>query len=168
MTGTDRSTDPRCPPMSTFFGYLWPFLIYYVIVFVVSYIVVEYSQNYLYDEAPPGLASKVALGTLLIAGFLTWSRSNLATMFTEQFAPTFFLAIVWVGVFILIYRFQPWHGFGLGLATMLIFAGMSTLVVNSMLSPRPPGRLDTSVEYKPIRRPTSAPPSVQKAVPSPK
>jgi hypothetical protein len=150
------------------FGYLWPFLIYYLILFVVNYIVVEYGQNYLYDEVTPGVATKVALGTLLIAGFLTWSRSSFATMFTEQFAPTFFLAIIWVGVYLLIYRFQPWHGLGLAVATLLIFAGMSTLVVDSMLSPRPPGRLDTSIENKPIRRPAYAPPPATKATPAPK
>ena len=154
--------------MSTFFGYFWPFLIYYLILFVVSYIVVEYGQSYFYDEVTPGVTWKVALGTLPIAGFMAWSRSNFATMFTEQFAPTFFLAIIWVGVFILVYRFQPWHGLGLGIATLLIFAGMSSLVVDSMLSPRPPGRLDTSIENKPIRRPSYGAPQIPKVAPASK
>ncbi len=150
------------------FGYILPFLIYYVILYTVSYIVVEYGQTYLYDEVTPGAAMRVALGTLLIAGFLTWSRSNFATMFTDQIAPTFFLALLWVGAFILIYRFQPWHGFGLGIATLLIFAGMSTLAVDSMLSPRPPGRLDTSVDTRPIRRPMSSGLPAPKPAPAPK
>src|SRR6185312_3683220 len=121
--------------MAALLGYLWPFLIYYVILFVVCYIVVEYGQNYLYDEVTPGVASKVALGTLILATILTWTRSNFADMFTSDLPRTVLLSIVWVGVFILVYRFHPWHGFGLAIATLLIFAGMSTLAVDSMLSP---------------------------------
>jgi hypothetical protein len=151
-------------------GYLWPFLIYYLILFVISYIVVEYGQNYFYDEVTPGAGAKVALGTLILAGILTVTRSNFATMFTENMPSTVILAIAWVGVFILIYRFQPWHGFGLGVATLLIFAGMSTLVVDSMLSPRPAGRIDTAVENKTIRRPAYGPsaPSKVETPPAPK
>jgi hypothetical protein len=153
--------------MATLLGYLWPFLIYYVIVFTVSYIVVEYGQSYLYDEVPPGVASKVALGTLILASILTWTRSGFATMFTSDITWTVLLAIAWVGVFILIYRFQPWHGLGLGVATVLLFAGLSSLVVDSMLSPKPAGRIDTTIENKPIRRPSYAPPTPPKAEPSP-
>jgi hypothetical protein len=130
-----------------------------VILFVISYIVVEYGQNYFYDEVTPGAGWKVALGTLILASILTVTRSNFATMFTSDIAPTVFLAIAWVGVFILIYRFQPWHGFGLAIATLLIFAGMSTLVVDSMLTPKPAGRMDTTIENKPIRRPAYGPSS---------
>jgi hypothetical protein len=141
--------------MATLLGYLWPFLIYYVIVYVVSYIVVEYGQNYFYDEVTPGAPAKVGLGTLILAAILTWTHPSFADMFTGEIGKTVLLAIAWVGIFILVYRFQPWHGFGLAIATLLIFAGMSTLVVDSMLSPRPPGRMDTNIENnKPIRRPT--------------
>jgi hypothetical protein len=150
--------------MATLLGY---FLIYFVILFVVSYIVVDYGQNYFYDEATPGVAWKVALGSLILAAILTWTRPNFAEMFTAQIASTVVLAIVWVGVFILIYRFHPWHGFGLAIATLLIFAGMSTLVADSMLGPKPPGRIDTTIENnKPIRRPaygTTAPPKTEPA-----
>jgi hypothetical protein len=139
--------------MATLLGYLFPFLIYYVIIYVVSYIVVEYGQNYLYDEVTSGAAGKVGLGTLIPAAILTWSHSSFADMFTSEIWKTAILAIAWVGVFILIYRFHPWHGLGLGVATLLIFAGMSTLVVDSMLKERPKDRLDTSVETKTIRRP---------------
>ncbi len=134
--------------------YLWPFLVYYLILFVVSYVVVEYGQNYLYDEVPPGMAPKVALGTLILAGVMTYTHSSFATMFTADIGKTTGLAIAWSGIFILIYRFQPWHGFGLAMATLLLFAGMSTLVVDSMLTPRPVDRLDLTKENKLIRRPT--------------
>jgi hypothetical protein len=141
-------------------GYVWPFLIYFVILFTVCYIVVEYGQNYFYDEVTPAVAAKVALGAFLLACILTYTRSNFATMFTSDIAPTVFLAIAWAGIFILIFRFQPWHGFGLAMATFLIFAGMSTLVVDSMLSPKPAGRMDVTKENKPVRRSASGSPTL--------
>jgi hypothetical protein len=141
-------------------GYVWPFLIYFVILFTVCYIVVEYGQNYFYDEVTPAVGAKVALGALILAGILTYTRSNFATMFTSDIAPTVFLAIAWSGIFILVFRFQPWHGFGLAMGTLLIFAGMSTLVVDSMLSPKPPGRMDVNVENKPPRRSASGSPTL--------
>ena len=149
--------------MPLFSGYVWPFLIYYLILFAVSYIVVEYGQNYFYDEVTPGVSVKVGLGTLILAAILTGTRTNFATMFTADIASTVLLAIAWVGVFILIYRFQPWHGLGLAIATLLIFAGMSTLAVDSMLSPKPAGRIDTTIENKPTRRPAYGAPSPPKA-----
>lgn len=142
-----------------FVGYVWPFLIYFVILFTICYIVTEYGQNYLYDEVTPGVAAKVALGALLLAAILTYTRTNFATMFTSDIGKTVGLAIAWSGIFILIFRFHPWHGFGLAMATLLIFAGMSTLVVDSMLSPRPPGRMDTDNQPKTIRRPASGVPT---------
>jgi hypothetical protein len=138
-----------------FTAYVWPFLIYWLILFVVSYIVVEYGQNYFYDEATPGVFPKVAFGALVLAAILTKTRPSFDTMFTANIASTVFLAIAWSGIFIFVYRFHPWHGFGLAMATLLIFAGMATLVVDSMLSPRPPGRMDIDKTYKPIRKSAS-------------
>lgn len=153
-------------------GYVWPFLIYFLVLFVVCYIVVEYGQNYFYDEVTPGAGAKVALGAFLLACILTKTRSNFATMFTSDLPSTVFLAIAWSGIFILVYRFQPWHGFALAMGTLMIFAGMTTLVVDSMLSPKPPGRIDTSAPIKTIRRSasggqSSAPPPPPPQLPAP-
>ncbi len=134
---------------------IWSFLIYSLILFAISYIVVEYGQNYLYEEVPKGVAWKSLLGALILGTALTWTHTGFATMFTDDIRWTVLLAIVWTGVFILIYRFQPWHGFGLAMATLLIFAGMSTLVVDSLTVPRPPGRIDVDKPAQKIRRPTT-------------
>jgi hypothetical protein len=142
------------PMMST---YVWPFLIYAVILYVVSYIVVEYGQKYLYDEVTRGAPLKVALGTLILAGLMTKFRFNFATMFTSEIGWTILLAIVWVGSFILIYRFQPWHGLALAMSTLLIFAGLSTIVVDSLTAPKPAGRIDVDQPAQQIRRPTGGP-----------
>jgi hypothetical protein len=133
------------------------FLIYLVIQYVVLYIVMEFGQNYLYDEVTAGAPIKVGIGAFILAVVLTWTRTNFATMFTSDIAWTVLLAIVWVGVFILIFQFQPWHGFGLAMATMLIFAALSTLVVDSMTAAKPAGRIDTSQTPQKIRRPSGGP-----------
>ena len=132
---------------------IFPFLIYYLLLFVACYILVEYGQNYFYDEVTPGAGLKVAGGTLILAALLTWTRSNYATMFTDDFMWTALQAIVWFGVFVLVFRFQPWHGGGLALAAMLLLAGTATIAVDSMLRPRPAERAIDRPVNKPVRRP---------------
>ena len=139
---------------------IWTFLISYLILFVICYIVAEFGQTYFYDEATPGVGLKVALGALILAAMLTWTRSNFATMFTSDLAFTALQAIVWAGVFILIFRFQPWHGFGFGVATMLVLVGLSTIAVDSLtVRTRSGDRIDTSVPVRPPpRRPSYSAP----------
>jgi hypothetical protein len=134
---------------------IWSFLIYYLILFAACYVVVEFGQNYFYDEATPGVAVKVAAGTFLLAAMLSWTRSDFATMFTSDFYKTALQAIVWSGVFILVFRFHPWHGFGIGVATMVLLTGLSTIAADSMLRKKTEARIDTSVGTRPIiRRPS--------------
>ncbi len=137
-----------------------PFLIYELILFVACYIIVEYGQKYLYDEAPPSQGLRVALGSLILAALLTKTRSNFATMFTDDIAWTVLQAIVWSGVFILVFRFQPWHGLGFGVATMLVLVGLSTIAVDSLtVRTRSGDRIDTSVPVRPPpRRPSYSAP----------
>src|SRR5208283_5887329 len=86
------------------------------------------------------------------------------SMFTNNILATVFQALVWVGVFVLIFRFHPWHGLGLAIATMLLIQGLATMGVNSILSPTPavvsrPAAFATS---KPVRQslaPAPAPPT---------
>jgi len=145
---------------------VWPFLIYYILIFVACYIMVEFGQDFFYGEPTPGHAWKVALGALILAGLLTWTKSNYATMFTSEFMWTALQGIAWFAVFVLVFRFHPWHGAGIGLAAMLLLTGTATLVVDSMLTPRSTARIDTSRPATvPVRRPAYAPPP--KAVPAP-
>ena len=62
-------------------------------------------------------------------------------MFTTNIIWTVFQAIVWFGVFTLIFQFHPWHALGLGILTMLLVSGLATMGVDSMLKPTPPTRL---------------------------
>ena len=136
------------------------FAIYFLVLYVVCFLVVSQGQDALYDEATAGLPWKVALGTLILASMLTWTRSSFATMFTDDIGKTTLQAILWFGVFVLVFRFHPWHGAGIGIATMCIVTGMTTMAVQSMLAPRPTDRYESKAIAPPIRRPAySAPPA---------
>src|SRR4051794_14599555 len=118
---------------------IWPLLIYWLGGFVGCYVVVEFGQDQLYDEVTPHVGLKVAGGSLLLAILLTALKyygvpASYLTMFTDNIIWTLLQAIVWTGVFILVFRFHPWHGLGLGLATMLLVSGLATMGVDSLLS----------------------------------
>src|SRR4051794_31099420 len=97
---------------------LWPFLIYWLVMFVLSYIAVEIGQDQLYDEVTPKSGLKVALGSFLIAAMLTYFHPSFDSMFTENIAYTVLQAIVWVGVFPFIYQFHPPHAAAIAIPLM--------------------------------------------------
>ncbi len=149
---------------------LWPFLIYWVTMFVACDTVLEVGQNQLYDEVTPRSALKVAGGSFVLAALLTWLRPSFDTMFTLDLPWTVLQAIVWSGVFILIFRFQPLHGAVLGTLTMLVVSGLATMGVQSLTTPRstlsPLGSLSTSEAVRqpigPMAVPKGAPPANRK------
>jgi len=147
---------------------LLTFAVYYLVLFVVCFLVVSQGQDALYDEPTPGFEWKVAFGSLLLALLLTWTRSTFATMFTDDIGKTALQAIAWFAVFVLIFRFHPWHGAGIGLATMLIVTGLASLAVESMFAPKSTQRFEAQQVAKPIRRPAYAAPQPGKdAFPAP-
>jgi hypothetical protein len=129
------------------------FLVYWMIFFVVCYVVVDYAQKYLYDEATPALGLKLALGTLLFAILATWLKPSFDTMFTSAIAWTAIQALVWMGVFILVFRFHPHHGAGLGLATMVLVTGLAALAIDSMNGQVPEAARREINKSVPLRRP---------------
>jgi hypothetical protein len=122
---------------------IWAFLIYWLVIFVACFIVVEVGQDQLYDEVTPRVGLKVGSGSFLIAALLTALRyfgvpASFESMFTTNIAWTFLQGIVWFGVFTLILQFHPWHALGLGIATMLMVSGLATMGVESILAPPSP------------------------------
>jgi hypothetical protein len=118
---------------------IWTLLIYWLVMFVACFVVVEIGHDQLYDQATPHAGLKVAGGSLLIAILLTGLKhqgvpASYESMFTTSIAWTFLQGIVWFGVFTLIFQFHPWHALGLGLATMLLVTGLATMGVDSVLS----------------------------------
>ena len=123
--------------MATLIGTL---LIYWLVMFVACFVVVEVGHDQLYDEVTPHAGLKVAGGSLLIALLLTVLKyynlpASYEAMFTTNIAWTFLQGIVWFAVFTLIFQFHPWHALGLGLVTMLLVTGLATMGVDSVLAP---------------------------------
>ena len=118
---------------------IWPLLIYWLVIFVACFVVVEVGQDQLYDEVTPRVGLKVAGGSLLIAALLTTLRAygfaaSFESMFTSNIAWTLLQGVVWFAVFTLIFQFHPWHALGLGVATMLMVSGLATMGVDSILA----------------------------------
>jgi hypothetical protein len=148
-----------------------PLLIYWLVMFVLSYIAVEIGQDQLYDEVTPRSGLKVAGGSFLLAAMLTLFRYKGAPatfdgMFTSLHW-TVLQALVWIGVFLFIYQFHPWHALAIALPLMVIASGFATMGVDSVMKPapamRPASTLNTS---KPFRG--SMAPKAQPAAPATK
>lgn len=145
---------------------LFTLLIYWLTVFVACFVVVEVGHDQLYDEITPHAGLKVSGGSLLIAMLLTWYKwrgtpASFDAMFTTSIIWTVFQGIVWVGVFMLVLRFHPWHALGLGLATMLLVPGLATMGVDGILS-RPAATSAAAQPFAPkdpVRKALAPPPA---------
>jgi hypothetical protein len=111
---------------------LLTFLINWLVLFVACYVVTEYGHYYLYDGNPTGVAGKALAASLILAAVLTYTRTSFDTMLTTELGTTVIQGIIWFGVFIFVLRFHPLHALGLGLATMLLVAGLAGLGVDSL------------------------------------
>ena len=148
---------------------IWALLIYWLVIFVGCYVVIEIGQDQLYDEVTPHIGLKVTGGSLLLALMLAafyykGMAASFDSMFTNNILCTVFQALVWFGVFMLIFQFHPWHALGLGIATMLLVQGLATMGVNSILSPTPaavsrPAAFATS---KPVRQSLAPAPAARR------
>jgi hypothetical protein len=133
-------------------------LIYWLVMFVLSYVAVEIGQDQLYDEATPMAGLKVGVGSLLLAAMLTYFHPTFDSMFTTNIAWTLLQAMVWVGVFVLIYQFHPWHGLAIALPLMLLSSGFATMGVDSMMKRTPVQRpVSRSITSQPLRKSVAAP-----------
>lgn len=114
-------------------------LIYWLVLFVACFVVVEIGQDQLYDAVTPRAGLKVAGGSLLLAALLAGLRAygfpaTFESMFTTNIGWTLLQGVVWFLVFMLVLRFHPWHTFGLGVTTMLVCSGLATMGVESTLA----------------------------------
>ena len=109
-----------------------PFFIYFALLFVICYAVSEFAQDYLYDESTPHLGLKTVAAAAILAAVLTYTHSSYDTMFTERIHLTAFQAVVWFAVFTLVLRFHPPHAAAIGIVTMMLCAGLTTLAVDGL------------------------------------
>lgn len=144
--------------MSMLLGIFAAFALYWIILFVVCFAVVEYGQNYFYDEATPSAGLKVAAGSAILAALLTWTRTEFHTMFTADLLRTILLAIVAFGVFTLIFQFQPWHALPIGLVSVLLISGTATMAVQSFSDRNRPLASEGRAAAKPLRGTTKVNP----------
>jgi hypothetical protein len=135
---------------------VWPLLIYWLVMFVTCYIAVEVGHDQLYDEVTPMVGLKVAGGSLILAALATWLHPAFETMFTGSFAWTVLQAIVWFGVFALIFQFHPWHALAVGIPMMLMIPGLATLGVDSMTKSTPMTAARQRTISEPVRKSLSA------------
>jgi hypothetical protein len=118
---------------------VWPLLIYWLVMFVVCFVLVEIGHDQLYDEVPKYAGLRVAGGSLILAGLLTGLRAfgfpaSFESMFTSNIGWTLLQGVVWFLVFMFILQFHPWHALGLGVVTMLLVSGLATMGVDSVLA----------------------------------
>jgi hypothetical protein len=118
---------------------VWPLLIYWLVLFVVCFVLVEIGHDQLYDEVPRYSGWKVAGGSLLLAALLTGLRAygfpaSFESMFTTNIGWTLLQGVVWFLVFMFVFQFHPWHALGLGIVTMLLVSGFATMGVDSVLA----------------------------------
>lgn len=129
-----------------------PFLGYWLILYVACYILLEFAQNYLYDEVTPGMPWKVAAGTLIFAVLLTIFRTSFETLFMPEPHWSALQALVWFAVFVFVFRFHILHAAGISLIAFVVLSGAATLAINSMSGVNPGGPPANRAPSKPIRR----------------
>jgi uncharacterized membrane protein len=137
-------------------GAIVAFLVYGLLLFVVSYIVVEFGQSYFYDEKTPRAGLKVLASSAILALILTWTRSSFDTMFTSELGNTVILAIAAFVVFTLVLRFHPQHAAPIGIISVLLVAGLGTLGVDSLQNKTAAALPDVQTS-RPIRVQTGKP-----------
>jgi hypothetical protein len=125
-----------------------PFLIYWLALFVTTYITVEYGQNWLYDEPTPHFPIKVAVGTFALAALMTVLPLEYATMFTTSKHWLLLQAVVWFVVFTLLFQFHPPHAFVIAVVMILTIPGLASMAIGSLRESRRP---------TPVATPTVAP-----------
>ena len=118
---------------------VWALLIYWLVLFVASFVIVEIGHDQLYDEVTPRAGLKVAAGSLLLAALLTALRAygfpaSFESMFTTNIGWTLLQGVVWFLVFMFVFQFHPWHALGLGVVTMILISGLATMGVESVLA----------------------------------
>jgi hypothetical protein len=156
--------------MSPILSAILSFLFYWLVMYVATYVIAEYAQNYLYDEATPALGWKVAAGTFLLSILLTRFRPSFETMFTADIGWTILQAIAWTAVFVFIYQFHPPHAVLLGVVSFVLLSGLTTLALDSFnrTGTAASARREVIPQAKPQRRPAFAPgpPPAGKAEPA--
>ena len=148
------------------FAILVPFVIYWLVFFVACSVVCQMAQDQLYDELTPYFGLKLAGGTFIFAALATYFRPSFDTMFTNDLAWTVLQAMIWVGVFIFVFQFHPWHGLGLALVILALAPGLASMGVDNFTKPTVVTAPVNSKGAPPIRKSLNAAPVVPAPAPA--
>lgn len=144
-------------------------VINWMVLFVALYAVTEYGHYYLYDEPTRRMGLKVAAGSLILALILTYTHTSFDTMLTDELGTTILQGIAWFAVFTLVLSFHPPHALGLGVATMLLSAGLAGLAVDSFVRSTGRNPMPERRASKPFRQtiPANPAPPITKSAEKP-
>ena len=147
------------------------FVIYFLVLFVTTYIVADNAQSYLYNEKTSKLPLRVLVSALIFAGLATWTKPSLDTMFSSQWHMTLLSAVVWMAAFLFIMGFELWHAAAFGIGTMILvlgFAGMAAKGWNTTASEKQTELNQRYTTPKTNNRPGPQPKSATILAPPPK
>ena len=112
--------------------WLWTFLIYWLLFYVSTYIIVEVGQNYFYSELTPHAWAKVGVATLALAAGMTWWDPSSRDMLADDFGRTLMLAVAAFVLYTVALRFHPPHALLLGPLVAVIVAFTSAMAIDSL------------------------------------
>lgn len=131
-------------------------VMYSVFFFVVCFVVSDYSQGYLYNDKASKLPLRVLGSALIFGGLATWVNPTFDTMFSSKGHLTLLMAAIWLGVFLLILQFEPWHAALIGIGTMILSIGFGGLAVQGLLKSEAEKQTERNQRYtkpaEPIRK----------------
>lgn len=128
------------------------FLINWLLLLVISYIVMEYGQYFLYDEVTPYVWAKALGGSFVLAIALTYKPISYLTMFGQDIGWTIGFGVLWFVVFTFVYQFHPPHGAAIGVIALLILAGMAEMAVSSFNESVHPTRKEQPTIFDPAKQ----------------
>ena len=153
--------------MALLIANILPFVFYWLLLFAVCFIAVEYGQTYFYDEATPSAALKVTLGSAILAIILTVTRPSYDKMITSNILErsSWRSRRSWCSHSC--FGSTPWHGAALGIGSILLLAGMATMALESFQNRNVQPSMITKYPSKPIRQKVGGPPPPPRVEPPP-
>lgn len=127
--------------------------LYWVFFFVVTFVVTDSGQDYLYNDKVKYLGWRVLLAALLFALPAAWANMSLSEMFTSKLAWTVGLAVYWFVIFLFLLEFQLPHAAAVGIATMLLTHGFAGMAVQGLLKTQDQRRIERGQRYSGPRNP---------------
>ncbi len=135
--------------------WLWTLLIYGLLFFVATYIVVEVAQKYFYDEVVKYSGLRIGAISLLLAGALTWWNPSSLDLVTVELGRTALIAVAAFVLYVVGLQFHPQHALLTGPATIVLVSLAAAMACESLsgAGDRAQGPDPFPRSNRPVRRP---------------